>query len=126
MKTELATVVRILDADMAEVEIRVAPASDHACCGACSASPSSVRVRARNGIGAAVGQTVRMENKTGAALTAVLLVLIAPILFAAVGYSFWKPWGAAAGIGGLLLSLWINHLTAASRTARILSIANHL
>lgn len=80
-------VCRVLDGNMAEVEIMRHPACSG--CGACSHGKGGPRqtVRAYNAAGAGVGQTVIIEGETRAVLWAAFVVYMVPILMMLAGFA---------------------------------------
>lgn len=96
-------VCRVLDGNMAEVEIMRHPACSS--CGACShgkGGPKQI-VRALNGVGAREGQTVIIEGETGAVLWAAFVVYMVPVLMMLAGFALGplvsRLLGAAGGEG---------------------------
>lgn len=80
-------VSRVLDGNMAEVEIMKHPACSG--CGACSHGKSGPKevVKAFNDAGASVGQTVVIEGEARAILWAAFVVYMVPVLMMLTGFA---------------------------------------
>ena len=86
--TQIATVEKILPGGMAEISVPRKSACGHDCeeCAGCGVSGASVRARARNAVGAAVGQKVVVESSTKRLLGVMSLVYLLPIVCFFAGY----------------------------------------
>jgi hypothetical protein len=121
MATQTATIVNIIDQDTAEAEVMLAPLTDHACCGP-QRSSMKIRVKARNAVGAKVGDTVLLESASAVGMLSLVTVLLIPIALSAVGYALWPSWGAALGLLGLPISVIICKKTTRLRMNGITAI----
>ena len=116
----LATVVEIENENTATVSVARRAACD-GChknadgqgCSVCSllGGKREMRVRARNEVGATVGDTVEVESRTGRMLGYAALIFLLPVLMALAGYfagkALWESEGAALGACAALLALTV-------------------
>ena len=86
--TQIATVEKDLGGGYAEVSVPRKSACGHDCeeCAGCGVSGASVRARARNAVGAAVGQKVVVESSNKRLYGVMLLVYAVPIVLFLIGY----------------------------------------
>lgn len=112
--TQQATVRRVFDDGTAELAVR----RDTACaechsggdCAEC-AQARQLTVRARNPVGAAVGDRVILQTGSGAVLAVAAAVYLLPIGLFFAGYALWRIWGGVIGaLAALLLALALNRL----------------
>lgn len=83
---EMARVVRILNQNMAEVELRRHSACSE--CGRCGHGKDGqpARFEVNNPVQARVGDTVLLEMETGSLMKAVLLIYILPLVNLVIGF----------------------------------------
>lgn len=86
--TQIATVEKILDSAYAEISVPRKSACGHDCeeCAGCGVTGSAVHARAKNSVGAQVGQKVVVESSTKNMLGIVGLVYLIPMVTFLLGY----------------------------------------
>lgn len=97
--TQDAVVIKLLNAEMAEVAVTRGTACGGNC-GSCESCmfQSELRTEARNLIGAKPGQKVVIESKSSRIFGAAMLVYVMPLLFFLAGYAIAAFLGAGEGI----------------------------
>lgn len=83
---EMAQVIRVINTEMAEVELRKHSACGH--CGGCSRGQDEepTRFEVSNPIGAEVGEMVMVEMETGSLVKAVIVIYLLPLVNLILGY----------------------------------------
>lgn len=120
MKKQTAKVVKIIDANFAEVEVRVAPLEVHDCCGG-QQKPSFIHMRARNDADAALGDVVTIESDRDISLGFIVLVFAVMFILLIAGYMLWEPWGGFLPLIVIPVIWQIGKHRAKSDTVRIIA-----
>ena len=108
--TQIATVEKLLPGGYAEISVPRKTACGHDCeeCAGCGMTGAAIRARAKNDLGAAVGQKVVVESSTKKLLGVVALVYVLPIICFLLGYflseGLAESWRYAIAIGAAALS----------------------
>ncbi len=112
-----ATVAALLPDGRAELLVSRKSACSGDChsCGGCGAIEQTLRLTARNPVGARQGDIVWLESGSRTVLTSAALLYLLPLLLFFAGYLAATPlgsWAAAVGAGGFALGLlpafWYN------------------
>ena len=105
---QIACVSRILSKDVAEVTCVPDRTCSHDChqCGGCGNAKQTFVVRAKNTIGARIGDWVKVEAKPDAVLKAAAMLYLLPLLLLIAGYllgeHLWQR-GVLVSLCGLML-----------------------
>ena len=108
--TQIATVEKLLPGGYAEISVPRKTACGHDCeeCAGCGMTGATIRARAKNDPGAAVGQKVVVESSTKKLLGVVALVYVLPVVCFLLGYflseGLTEGWRYAIAIGAAALS----------------------
>jgi sigma-E factor negative regulatory protein RseC len=84
-------------------------------CSGCGAAKEAIVLEAKNAIGAATGDLVKIESESGPVLKAAVVMYVVPMILFFVGYALGSLWNLGGLVGSVSFALSIGLIVAYDR-----------